>query len=106
MQSTLPDTSVVLPFSDCMYALFDAMSGDKAASVKILQRLELSGDQSSPVELSQIYAALGDRDKALDLLERGAASKDRGLLYLKVDPFFDSLRDSQRFQALLKQISL
>jgi serine/threonine protein kinase/tetratricopeptide (TPR) repeat protein len=96
----------VLPFSDSMYALFHAMTGDRAASLRFLRRLEKNLGESSRIELSQIYAALGEREKALDLLERGAVNKDRRLSYIKVQPYFDSIRDSPRFQELLRQMAL
>ena len=97
---------IVSPFSDCMYALFNAMTGARAASLVGLHSLESNPDRASPVDLAQIYAALGERDKALDLLEQGAVYKDWLLLYLKVQPFFDSIRDSPRFRELLNRMAL
>jgi tetratricopeptide (TPR) repeat protein len=101
-----PAGDTVLPYSDNMKALFYAMSGDRKASLPILSRLEKSGDKMSPVELSQIYAALGEKDKALHLLDQAFVERDRGLFYLKVQPYFDQLRDSPRYKELMKRMSL
>jgi hypothetical protein len=56
--------------------------------------------------LATIYASLGEPDRALDWLERAYADRDFQLVSLKVDPAFDPLRSSTRFQNLLARIGL
>jgi serine/threonine-protein kinase len=55
---------------------------------------------------SQVHLALGDTPTALDWLERAAAEHSPLIVYIKVDPQFDSLRAEPRFQTLLKKIGL
>jgi tetratricopeptide (TPR) repeat protein len=101
LSSQIPSGHAIMPYSDSMYATFNAMSGNRVAALTILQRLQKESSGFPPVPLSQIYTALGEQDKALELLEQAADDKDRTLLYLKVQPLFDSLRNSRRFQDLL-----
>lgn len=52
-----------------------------------------------------LYIGLGDTDRCLDYLEKGA---EVGSLpdYLKVSPLFKSLRNTPRFQAVLRKVGL
>jgi eukaryotic-like serine/threonine-protein kinase len=100
-----PD-GAVLPFADCMYAIFNAMTGNRAAALKILERLEQDRPRMSPVQLSEVYTALGDKDRAIELLQQAENDQDRILFYLKVQPMFDPLRSSPRFQDLLTRMKL
>jgi len=56
--------------------------------------------------LATIYASLGEHDRALDWLDRAYADHDVQVVSLKVDPAFDSLRPSTRFQELLARLGL
>lgn len=55
---------------------------------------------SAPYE-AYVRLALGEREAALDLLSRAVASRDQAVLWIRVDPRLDSLRDDARFQALV-----
>ncbi len=52
------------------------------------------------------YAALGDNDEAFEALDQSYAARSNWLIYLKLDPRFDSLRKDPRFPALLQKIGL
>ena len=56
--------------------------------------------------IANIYASLGDRDKAFAELENSFAEHDFYLHRLKVDPFWDPLRDDPRFTEMLKRLNL
>ena len=53
-----------------------------------------------------VYVALGDDDKANDWLDAAYRVKDSWLTELAVDPGFDSLRDTPRFQQLVTRMGL
>ena len=56
--------------------------------------------------LAQIYAGLGDRDKAFEELEKAYQERSSWLVWLKVEPKFDSLRSDSRFTNLVQRIGL
>ncbi len=61
---------------------------------------------SSPKEYVLAYAQSGNKEQALEWLERGHDEKSEAVLYMKVDPRFDSLRSDPRFIKLLRQMRL
>jgi Flp pilus assembly protein TadD len=81
-----------------------ALAGRDAAARKLLKKLRAAS--VSPYRLATIELALGDKKAALRELEQGIASRDHWMVWLKVDPMLDPLRDEPRFQALLKPIGL
>ena len=56
--------------------------------------------------VASIHAALGDKDKTFAELENAYAGRDWYLHRLKVDPFWDPLRDDPRFREMLKRLNL
>jgi len=56
--------------------------------------------------LATIYASLGEHDRALDWLDRAYADRDVQVVSLKVDPAFDPLRPTTRFQELVARLGL
>jgi len=85
-----------------------ARAGRKAEAQSLLRRLqELSRQRYiDPTSIATIYIGLGQKEEALTWLER--AYEQRGsylILYLKVDPVWDPLRDDPRFQALLRRMN-
>jgi serine/threonine-protein kinase len=52
------------------------------------------------------YAVIGEKEKALHALEKSLEEREYGLLFLKVDPAYDSLRSDPRFIAILKKVGL
>jgi TolB-like protein/Tfp pilus assembly protein PilF len=49
-------------------------------------------------------ASIGENQRALDALEEAFAERETFLMFLKVDPRFDSLRPHPRFQDLLRRV--
>jgi tetratricopeptide (TPR) repeat protein len=77
-----------------------AESRHKAAAIKNLNKLrELSSKgYSSPVASALIYFGLHDFDRGFQELEKAYQLHDPYMLYLKVDPTFDTVRRDPRFQ--------
>ena len=83
-----------------------ARSGQKGRATEILKGLnELSANRYvSPYLEAIIYTGLGQVDRALSALERAWSERAAWMVFLKVDPFFDSIRGERRFQALLQKL--
>jgi hypothetical protein len=96
------------PSSDYMFAMFHAMRGDAPASRAYLGRMLARPEtvRDSPVSLALVYTMLHESDSAMQYLRQAASVKDRGLLYLKVLPLWDPIRNEQGFQQLLRDMRL
>jgi serine/threonine-protein kinase len=83
-----------------------ASAGRKDETLRLLRELERMSREVevSPADFALIYLALDDKERALTSLRKVAAEADPALLYLKVDPAYDSLRSDRRFKDLLKRI--
>src|SRR5262249_40060676 len=77
-----------------------ALDGRRADALKGAADLIAAG--IAPNYTATIYAALGDRDRTFDFLDRAEREGTPYLLWIKVDPTYDSLRDDPRFQRLLR----
>ncbi|MFN6964826.1 MAG: protein kinase domain-containing protein [Pyrinomonadaceae bacterium] len=58
----------------------------------------------SPYQLALAYCYLKDRDKALECLERARELHEPWLNWMGVEPAFDILRSSERFDRLLESV--
>jgi tetratricopeptide (TPR) repeat protein len=85
-----------------------AQSGDSAQAKKVLKELEQRSTRTyvQPMWIAAIYAALGDKDEATQWLRQAVGDRSVWLIYLKVDPFFDSLRSDPRYADLVRQAGL
>jgi tetratricopeptide (TPR) repeat protein len=85
-----------------------AVSGRQVEARKILDQLKgLSGGRCvMPYHIATIYTALGDKDQALACLQKAYDGRDDRLMFLNVDPFWDSLRLDPRFSNLVRIIGL
>ena len=95
-----------LALADLGYAY--AFLGQKDQALKILGDLELHAG-SKYVDASRIaliYMGLGDGDRAIEWLRRGLEQRDMGMLVLRADPRFATMRTDPRFQAILRSVGL
>lgn len=58
-----------------------------------------------PYNIALIYNALDERDKALEYLEKGFAEKDVRMVFLKVEPKWNNLRNEPRFVDLMRRMN-
>jgi hypothetical protein len=96
-------SALCLDSAACVYAL----SNEDLKSREVLAEADkLAVDHFVPsYGRAAAYAALGDKAKALQLLQT-AYDEHSWLIWLGVDPIFDSLRDEQSFHSLLRKMNL
>ena len=83
-------------------------AGKRAEAEKLLAELEASAQKGyvSPVPFATLHIGLGNVDRALDWAERAHDERRGWLVYFKVNPLVDPLRDEPRFKALLAKMRL
>ncbi len=87
------------------YAL--AKSGNLAQARIILDELQkLSTTRYvPPYNFALVYNGLGESDKALDYLEKAFADKNVLMVFLKVEPKWNNLRNEPRFIELMRRMN-
>jgi len=85
-----------------------ASSGDRPRAQQLLLELTQQATRGSldPVWLGLVHAALGDKERAFVWLEKAYQARSDTLLFLKVDPKYDTLRSDPRFADLVKRLNL
>jgi eukaryotic-like serine/threonine-protein kinase len=85
-----------------------AASGRREEALAIIDRLtELGKQRYIPSSFNaQIHAALGQTDQAFEWLEKSYEERYGFLIYLKVEPRFDPLRQDPRFQEIARRVGL
>ena len=75
---------------------------------KILAELKQRSRQTyvQPVWIAAIHLALGEKDQAHDWMQIAYDDRSAWLVYLKVDPIFDTLRTQMWFRDLIQRIGL
>ena len=58
-----------------------------------------------PYHLALIHNGLGEEDQALTWLERGFEQRDAKMVFLKVEPKWNNLRNEPRFVDLMKRMN-
>lgn len=75
------------------------------------KQLELANEQlkQGPVStqrMATIYTGLGDKDHAVEWLEKSYEERNSLLIFINVNPIFDSLHSNSRFADLVRRIGL
>ena len=85
-----------------------ARAGRAADARKVLDELKERAKTRyiSWRDVAVICAGLGDKDQAFASLDKAYELRDSGIVFIKVDPLFDPLRDDPRIQDLLRRIGL
>jgi tetratricopeptide (TPR) repeat protein len=96
--------SMVLAMTGYTYG----MSGRKTEALKILKQLQAKNPDQyvPPLRFAVVYTGLGNKDKAFEWLNTACDKRDLLVIYMKVLPFFDALRNDRRFPVLLKRLNL
>jgi eukaryotic-like serine/threonine-protein kinase len=95
-----------LPVASLGYAY--AVSGKRDEAIRALDSLKelYKRNKVSSYDLAIIYTGLGEKERALESLEKAYEDRTGGLLLLKVEPIFDSLRSDPRFVNLTRRLGL
>ena len=85
-----------------------AVAGKRQQAHRVLAELTQLADHRyvSPYHVAAIYAGLGDHQAALDRLGQAYQDRSEWLVWLKVDPRVDPLRDDLGFRQLLERVGL
>ncbi|HEX8650941.1 MAG TPA: tetratricopeptide repeat protein [Pyrinomonadaceae bacterium] len=85
-----------------------AASGNTDEARRILGELKQLARQRyvSPYNIAIVHAGLGEKEAALDWLVKAYHHRDVWLVWLKVNPRFDSLRAESRFTDLMRRVGL
>jgi serine/threonine protein kinase/TolB-like protein/cytochrome c-type biogenesis protein CcmH/NrfG len=73
------------------------------------QALEVASQKKEPVDdiyLSQLYSELGERDKAFEILNRMRTEHANYLPWIKIEPYYDKIRDDPRFAELVRTVGI
>ena len=60
----------------------------------------------APSTIATFYAIAGEKELAMDWLEKAYQERQIGMVYLKVIPQLDPLREHPRYQALARKMKL
>ena len=84
-----------------------AMANRKTEAMSILNELLTRSDSGiiSGFNLAAVYLALGEKEKSISQLEKGFEQRDVWMKELKAWPWFDKLRDEQRYKDLMKRMN-
>jgi TolB-like protein/tetratricopeptide (TPR) repeat protein len=85
-----------------------ALAGNHSEAEKLLRQLQ-SSPPNRPFRaygMAAIYAGLGDKDQAFHWLNESRSNRDPAILFLKVGPPWESLRNDPRFDNLLRRLGL
>jgi eukaryotic-like serine/threonine-protein kinase len=95
------------PLTLAWVAYGNGMTGDKETATKLLDELTAIAKQRyvDPAAFAVVHFGLGDKVQAIQWLEKAQAERSGMVVWLKVDPVFDSLRGEARFVELLKKIN-
>ena len=84
-----------------------AKSGRTAQAQGIAQQLDASKQNGASGGAARVYLGLGDTTRALNTLERAAAQHDISFsTEVLAEPFFDPIRHSARFAAVVQLVGL
>ena len=89
-------------------AYLAALAGRRKEAEKVAAELERMAHRGLPFysQAAGIRAALGDKTAALGWLDLALSHREAALVWLKVDPRFDSLRNEPRFKEMLRRMGL
>jgi serine/threonine-protein kinase len=83
-----------------------AKAGKLTEAQAVLDELRQSSNYVAPYNLAMIHNGLGETETALDYLEKAYSEKNVLMVFLKVEPKWNNLRNEPRFIDLMKRMNL
>lgn len=76
--------------------------------MKLLEEIKSIAKEKyvSPYDLALIYTSLGRKQEAIEHLKKAIEERSGWVIYLKVEPMFDSLHAEPEFIELVRQLNL
>jgi eukaryotic-like serine/threonine-protein kinase len=84
-----------------------ALAGRQSDALKVLAQLQELDKHTfvDPYNLAMIYADLGDKDRVFSALDRAFSHSTSGV-FLKSDPFWNTMSSDPRYAALVRRLEL
>lgn len=85
-----------------------ALLGKRREAMRIIRDLSERSNRSyvSPSLTASIYIGIGETDQSFEWLDKAYNGRDFFLVFLRVDPMFDTLRSDPRFADLVHRVGL
>jgi serine/threonine-protein kinase len=85
-----------------------ARGGNRASAEGVLGQLEQRAENGyvSPIAFVTLFLGLGRWEEAIDWMEKARVERRGWLVYLKVHPILDAVRNHVRFQKLVDRMGL
>ncbi len=96
------------PFGLALRGHLQAVSGERAAALQTLSRLQEMARQGAKLSVcfALVYPGLDDKDQAFQWLERGYEDRIADMTRMKITPLLDNLHTDPRFADLVRHIGL
>jgi serine/threonine-protein kinase len=85
-----------------------AVAGRREEATRLLASLVRRSEDAyvSPALIADVHLGLGEREEGLAWLEKAAVGRSADLVWIKVRPVYDEIREDPRFRALLARTKL
>jgi serine/threonine protein kinase len=95
------------PLATAAIARAQARLGNRSRAAGTVLDLEAETERYvSPYDLASVYATLGHREETFTWLERAFTGRSHLLVFLHVDPKFDSVRADSRFEEMVARVGV
>jgi serine/threonine protein kinase/Tfp pilus assembly protein PilF len=94
------------PLFISMWGYINGRAGNRGEALAAIDELKRRPSYTLPLFLARVHAGLGENDAALQWLEQAYADRSESIVWLKVDPSLDGLKQEERFRQLVKRVGV
>ncbi len=94
------------PLLVSMWGSISAHAGKREDALASIEELKRRPTYTLPLFLARVNACLGRTDDAMSALEQAYVDRSESVVWLKVDPSFDSLQGETQFKELIKRVGI